>query len=184
MTKFKSAIKSLLGITLSIIFLITMPLMVYAADPYLSYGCQYGDITVKPYSSLYNSTWVTILDNGRGAWNSSSANVSISTSSSSNNTLEAANYSDTWYGLNTQTYNTSTGYTTKFVIKVNARTISNDATNFSNFAKSTVAHEFGHSFWLCDNPSTTSSSLMKHSRDRNTMTTPQTFDINNVNAKY
>ena len=40
-------------------------------------------------------------------------------------------------------------YTTKFTIKVNARTISADATNFNNFAKSTVTHEFGHVFWLC-----------------------------------
>lgn len=58
----------------------------------------------------------------------------------------ADKYDDTWYGLTSQTYNSSTGYTTKFTIKVNARTISADATNFNNFAKSTVTHEFGHVF--------------------------------------
>ncbi|RGR55611.1 hypothetical protein [Agathobacter rectalis] len=96
----------------------------------------------------------------------------------------ADKYNDTWYGLTSQTYNSSTGYTTKFTIKVNARTISEDATNFNNFAKSTVTHEFGHVFWLCDNPNTSKSSIMKYSRNRNSMTAPQTFDVDNVNAKY
>ena len=73
--------------------------------------------------------------------------------------------------------------TTKFTIKVNARTISADATNFNNFAKSTVTHEFGHVFWLCDNPNTSKSSIMKYSRNSG-MTAPQTFDVDNVNAKY
>lgn len=179
--------KIILCLLMSIMMISINEISVMAADPYLSHGCEHGDIKVKPYSSLYNSIWVSILDNGRSAWNNSSANVSIYTNTSSENVLEAARYNDTWYGLNTQTYNTSTGYTTKFIIQVNARTISNDATDFNNFAKSTVAHEFGHSFWLCDNPTTSSTStksLMKYSRDRNTLTTPQTFDINNVNAKY
>lgn len=43
------------------------------------------------------------------------------------------------------------------------------ATIFSNFAKGTVAHEFGHVFWLCDNPSTAEPSLMKYSNDFNTV---------------
>lgn len=99
-----------------------------------------------------NYAWVRIIDDGIAAWNDSGANVSITTSSSSDNTIEPARYNDTWYGLTTQTC--------------------------------TVAHEFGHVFWLCDNPNTTKPSLIKHSRDRNTMMTPQQFDIDNVNAKY
>ena len=174
----------LMAVTIAFVITLLPTLKVYAADPYLNCGCQYGSISVKSYSNSYNSTWVSILDSGRSAWTSSSANVSISTSSSSVNRLEAGRYDDTWYGINESSYNPSTGYITSFTIKINARTISNDATNFSNFAKSTVVHEFGHSFWLCDNPSTSSSSIMKYSRDRNSMTTPQTFDINNVNAKY
>lgn len=50
---------------------------------------------------------------------------------------------------NTKNSEYESKYTTKFTIKVNARTISADATNFNNFAKSTVTHEFGHVFWLC-----------------------------------
>lgn len=172
------------GMILALALAFHFSLAVFAADPYNNYGSQSGNISVQSYSSSYNSTWVGYLDNGRAAWNNSTANVTISTSSSSSNTIQAAQYADSWYGLCTQTYNTSTGYTTQFTIQINARTIAADATNNANFAKSTIAHEFGHVFWLCDNPSTTSSSLMKYTRDRNTLTTPQTFDINNVNAKY
>ena len=184
MKRINRLVKTTMAFFLAVVLSIIIPLDVYAADPYLDFGCQYGSISVKSYSNMYNSTWIGILDGGRAAWTNSSANVSISISSYSSNKIEAGRYDDTWYGLNTQTYNTSTGYTTSFVIKINARTISNDATNVTNFAKSTVVHEFGHSFWLCDNPSTSSSSIMKYSRNRNTMTTPQTFDINNVNGKY
>lgn len=176
--------KKLSSIVLIFTLFLGSAALVHAADPFLNYGSKSGSITVKSYANSYNSQWVTIINNARSAWNSSSAKVSISTSSSSNNTIEAAKFNDSWYGLCSQSYNTSTGHTTKFTIKVNARTITKDATNFNSFAKSTVAHEFGHVFWLCDNPSTNSSSLMKHSRNRNNLTTPQTFDINNVNKKY
>lgn len=177
-------LKYLIISTVSFCMVLASSILVYAADPYLSYGSKTGSINVQSYSNKYNDTWVSILNNGISAWNNSRAKVSISKTSSSANTIEAARYDDTWYGLTTQTYNTSTGYTSKFVIKINARTISDDALNFSNFARGTVTHEFGHVFWLCDNPSTTKSSIMKYSRDRNTMTLPQTFDIDNVNAKY
>lgn len=71
-----------------------------------------------------------------------------------------------------------------FDITLNSRTISRDATNVSNFIQSVFVHELGHSIWLRDNPPTTSPSIMSHSRDRDTMTDPQTYDINAVNAKY
>ena len=131
-------------IVLCMIFASTI--VTYAADPYLSFGSKTGNVNVKKYADKYNDTWVSVIDNGISAWNNSSANVSISKSSSSKNSIEASRYNDTWYGLTSQTYNSSTGYTTKFTIKVNARTISEDATNFNNFAKSTVTHEFGHVF--------------------------------------
>ena len=175
--------KKLLGVVTSIAIIFSSSVAVYAADPYLDYGSKTGKVTVKSYSSL-SDDWVSIIDTGIANWNDSSANVSISVSIFSSNKIEAAQYSDTWYGLTTQTYNTSTGYTSKFVIQINSKTISDDATDFTNFAISTVTHEFGHVFWLCDNPNTTKSSIMKYSRDRNTMTTPQQFDIDNVNAKY
>lgn len=39
-------------------------------------------------------------------------------------------------------------------------------------------------FGYVDNPNTSKSSIMKYSRNRNSMTAPQTFDVDNVNAKY
>lgn len=177
-------VRKIAAFMLAVGFAFCSTIAVYAADPYIDCGSETGNVTVKSYSSNYNDIWVGIINDGIAAWNDSSANVSISTSSSSNNTIEAARYNDTWYGLTTQSYYVSTGYTTKFTIQINARTIADDATDTQNFATSTVAHEFGHVFWLCDNPNTTEASLMKYSRDRNTMTTPQQFDIDNVNAKY
>lgn len=173
-----------------VVFLLVIGLMlcsviaVYAADPYIACGSETGKVTVKDYASVNNYAWIRIIGDGIAAWNNSSANVSISTSASSDNLIEAARYNDTWYGLTTQECYTSTGYTIKFTIQINARIIDEDATDIFSFATSTVAHEFGHVFWLCDDPNTTKASLMKHSRDRNTMTTPQQFDIDNVNAKY
>lgn len=125
---------------------------------------------------IFASTIVTYAADPYLSFGSKTGNVNVK--------KYADKYNDTWYGLTSQTYNSSTGYTTKFTIKVNARTISADATNFNNFAKSTVTHEFWHVFWLCDNPNTSKSSIMKYSRNRNGMTAPQTFDVDNVNAKY
>lgn len=87
-----------------------------------------------------------------------------------------ADFFDCEYKLNSQSYN--------FCVKINANTIEHDATNTSNFVMSTITHEFGHVFRLCDNPSTSMASIMKYSRNRNTMTGPQQFDIRNVNNIY
>lgn len=167
-----------LGAAVLVLTLIGHPLTAYAADPYLNIGSATAHVSVQKYSNKYNSTWVSIINNGIAAWNNSSAVVSIAVSNSSSNTIEAAQYNDSWYGMTTLTGNS------KYAIKINARTIQNQATNYSNFATSTVVHEYGHVYWLCDNPNTTRASIMKYNRDRNSMTTPQSFDINNVNAKY
>jgi hypothetical protein len=132
------------------------------------------------YPSNLNSTWTTPISSGVLAWNGTPTLVTIGWLSSSPNTITAANYADTWYGLNTQWMSPSYHYT----IQLNATTINKDATNFDNFVKSTTAHEFGHSFRLKDNPNTTLASLMKYSRDRNTLTTPQQYDIDDVNSVY
>ena len=70
-------------------------IVTYAADPYLSFGSKTGNVNVKKYADKYNDTWVSVIDNGISAWNNSSANISISKSSSSKNSIEAARYDDT-----------------------------------------------------------------------------------------
>lgn len=176
--------KKIVAFIVAVGLLLCSFIVVYADDPYINNGSETGNVTVKSYSGDNNYAWVRIIDDGIAAWNNSSANVSISTSSSSDNTIEPARYNDVWYGLTIQECNPSTGYTIKFTIKINARTIADDATDIFNFATSTLSHEFGHVFWLCDDPNTPQPSLMKYRRDRNTMTTPQQFDVDNVNAKY
>ena len=176
--------KKIISLLLVIIVLFRPALVAYASGPYMECGSSTGNISIKSYSNDYDGVWVDMFDAGIEAWNSSSANVTISTTYVNVNTIEAARYNDTWYGHCEYIYNPLTKHIISFDIKINARTISESATNFFNFAKSVIVHEFGHVFWLDDNPSTTEASIMDNNRDRNTMTEPQQYDINNVNAKY
>lgn len=160
-----------------------IPSISYAASPYNTYGLQNGRASVAIRVSSYNPNWATLINNSRITWNNS-ANVNITQNDNSSNWIEAGDYGNDWYGRTIQTYNTNTGYTTQFYIKINGETINQKATNVSNFVMSTMSHEFGHIFWLCDNPVTSNPSIMDYNRNRNTMTSPQQFDISNVNAKY
>jgi hypothetical protein len=117
------------------------------------------------------------MDNAWSTWNSS-AKLEIIKDSAVASTLTVGSY--TWEEYGHYTYNTS-GVRT---IQINSRTINRDATNFTNWVRSTTAHELGHGFCLDDNPSTTSASLMKHSRDRSTVYVPQTYDWNDINTYF
>lgn len=147
---------------------------------YLNYGWPTSNVPIRPYN--HNSTWQRALDNGMASWNGAGAKVSFNKVSGSNNPVYVANYSYGAYGKCIIYY--SGNKITRFTIEMNNRTISRDATNFSNFIQSVFVHELGHAIWLADNPRTSQPSIMKYSRNRNTMTRPQTFDINNVRAKY
>ena len=51
--------------------------------------------------------------------------------------------------------------------------------------QSCFTHELGHGLSLNDDPPTSAnSSIMRHDRNRATVTTPQQYDINDVNAFY
>lgn len=175
--------KKLIGFLCMIIFSMYSVMCVHAAA-FINYGDADDKIEVQSYQNKYGDGWCEVIRKSINAWNNSSANVKISVSDSSKNKMLIRKYDDTWYGLTTQTYSVSTGYTSKFSIKINSRTIKSDAKSYSKFARSTLTHEFGHVFWLADNPSTSRASIMKYSRNRNKMVKPQTFDINNVNQKY
>lgn len=49
-------------IVLCMIFASTI--VIYAADPYLSFGSKTGNVNVKKYADKYNDTWVSVIDNG------------------------------------------------------------------------------------------------------------------------
>lgn len=176
--------KRIIGMICTLVLCLTSINPVYAADPYLNYGAKTGTINVQNYSSKYGKKWTERIDKCITAWNNSGANVNISISTNSKNIIESAEYSDTWYGSTNQVYNKKTGYTSQFTIRINRRTIKQAAEKYGMFARSTLVHEIGHVFWLCDNPSTNKASIMKYNRNRNTMVKPQTVDVDNVNKKY
>ncbi|MFG1872897.1 zinc metalloprotease [Micromonospora arborensis] len=130
-------------------------------------------ISIYPYN--YNSTWMSPLDRSLSNWNVTASPAYFYKDTLSSSTLTVTSYSDTWYG-----YYQACG-TTCMYVRVNSRTINRDASNFSNFVTSVVVHELGHALNLAHNDLT---SIMNHGRNRNSMTTPQSHDVADVNAYY
>lgn len=156
---------------------LTFTFQASAADPYLDYASPSSFTNVQPTN--YNDQWNPSIINAISAWNSSPSPAAIAYNTSSPNYIIAQQFSDSWYGLCAQYHGTY-----HYTISLNSESISADADNFGNFVQSCLVHEYGHVFWLCDNPDTTDTTIMDYGRDRNTMIDPQTFDINNVNAIF
>lgn len=129
--------KKKLSLTLVLLCVLIMlgSATIYAA--YLSYGWPNSNIPIRPYS--YNDTWQGPMDQSLSNWNNSNAGVTFSKDSSSRNTITADRFDYGAYGYNYATYVGS--ILTKFDIELNARTISFDANNFSNFVQSVFVHE-------------------------------------------
>lgn len=136
-------------------------------------GQQSANMPVYPYN--YNSTWQTPMNQALSNWNATASPAYIHKYSGSGSRIYAASYSDTWYGHYTRCGDAC------FYIKLNARTISRDANNFSNYVTSVLVHELGHGLNLAHNSVT---SIMNSSRNRDTMTKPQSHDVSDVNAYY
>ena len=153
--------------------LLTLSTNIVFAETDPDWGSQSPSINV-PINN-YNDTWKDPMLAAAAAWNGTPTLVTVGTLSSSSNQVLAASYSDTWYG------EASSANPGPFTIKLNSRTINRDARNFYNFVKSTLVHEYGHIFCL---DHTSQTSIMKTSRNRDTMTNPQQFDIDEVNSVY
>ncbi|MGX9808846.1 matrixin family metalloprotease (plasmid) [Exiguobacterium acetylicum] len=80
-----------------------------------------------------------------------------------------------YFGKMNTTYNSS-NIVTKFAGYLNDYAVKN-----SNVAQSAGVHELGHAFGIAHNSGT---SIMNSSRDRNSMITPQTDDVNGVKSIY
>lgn len=132
-----------------------------------------------------NSTMSSLFDQSRGNWNSAGVGAGISKNLSSAHAMRAGSYTNEWYGLYSSTGNRALK-TTKFNVYVNTRTLYRDMPNkvSTTWYLSTGTHELGHALSLADNPSTSSASLMKHSRNRSTIYKPQTYDKNEVKRIY
>ena len=133
------------------------------------------------YTPSYNSVWSDPLTIARSEWNNPFCGVLVgSTTSTTESTLTVVNSSDSWYGLCIQ----EVASPFMFSIMLNSRTIAADAITFSSFVRSVVVHELGHVFWLKDNPNTSRQSIMKGSRNRNTMVSEQAYDREDVDAIF
>lgn len=177
--KRKNSIVYKIIISLLLLAVICTPL--FANASYIGTGSPTLSVTCKKPN--YNDVFMSLIEAATNAWNTSGCGANITmTTGSCDNKLYAGSYPDSWYGLNTPWVNPY-----KFEIKINTRTITNDATNYNNFVMAVIVHEFGHVYWLADNPNTQSSSIMKYNNNGmnyNTTWTPQQFDIYNVMAAY
>ncbi|MFC4114387.1 hypothetical protein [Nonomuraea zeae] len=136
-------------------------------------GQDIASIHMYPFS--YNSTWQTPMNKALANWNATSSPANFYKNSNSGSTITVKSYSNTWYG----NYQRCGGMC--MYVRLNSRTINRDASNFSNFVTSTLVHEFGHALNLAHNSGT---SIMNTSRNRNSMTKPQSHDVADVNAYY
>lgn len=174
-------ISTLLLTCILAVFIFIKPIPVKA--DYLSYGYKSTMLTVNNQPIESNPTLNNAYISAAMSWDYNNT-ATMAPWVKSKNTIVEASGAHSWYGLCEQTYDTSTGYTTKFTISINYTLIKHDATNLDHFLQSTICHEMGHVYWLADNPNTTRSSIMKYSRDRNTMYKPQSYDEEEVNRKY
>lgn len=133
-------------------------------------------------ANTVNSTYQTYFQQAAARWTQSAAQTAIGRVTSSGNNMTAGNYSQSWYGLYTPY---GTRGTRSFNIQVNSRTlIADGGSNSTNWIASTSTHELGHALSLGDNPNTSQSSLMKHSRNRATVIGPTSYDTQEVNGIY
>lgn len=130
-----------------------------------------------------NDVWKNYFSRAAQRWSNNTAmDADIGFVTISGNKMTAANYSQSWYGMYTP-YGIRSLRT--FLIQVNSRTLIVDGgSNSSLWIASTSTHELGHALSLADNPSTTRASLMKHSRNRTLIISPQSYDVDEVNRIY
>lgn len=154
------------------------PIIAHAED---TFECYNGGLTTKAQAVAYgavNSTWAAYFDTARSRWANAGVGASFAKISFATSSITAGRYSDSWFGI----YMPHGSY---YSIKVNIRSLDAKTSNASTFAlwsKSTSTHELGHALRLPDNPPTTKTSLMSHSRDRSKVGSPTAYD--KANVKY
>lgn len=135
--------------------------------------------------SLYSIKYSSVdNDNGicyQGAKNwTTAAGTTMTQDSSASNKCYYRDLPETWYGLYTP-------YNTYFKIELNKSQLSADFSgSIWNASVSSATHEFGHAQYLGDHDTASgenvykTTSIMSYSRDRTTMTTPQSHDLSDL----
>jgi len=144
------------------------------------------------------TAWANTYQRGIDHWNNSSASSSnnpttgVQISVVSNNTqnnLRTFHQPDPFFPVGQiETFESGTpGLVSSFNMYLNTARVGADT---SRRAESTVVHEFGHAFWLRDNPSRPTGlsrrpqSIMDTNRNRDEVFRPQPMDINHVLLGY
>lgn len=166
--------KVLRSLFLSVIVFVALTPYVSAFNYLLSdTGYQYRNADIN---TCYVSNYPTQVFSGVGAWGSTYRKMVLS--NTSQNYVYEVYYSDSFLARWTsiQYNNDSINRTIQYTIKMNTRTLAGKS---YNFIKSVFVHECGHALGLADN-NDSSSYLMSHTRNRENIYSPQTYDINAV----
>jgi len=161
------------------VMLLTLGSMTSIAYAYvtISYGYITAQIEVKNRSAYSN-----VFDKSLTEWYYTPTPAWIKEVVVSNNSIGDGVYADGWngqYSADSLQY-VFWGRATSFTISLNRRILVNES---DNFKQSVMVHELGHALGLDDNPPQ-SQSIMRYDRDRNTMISPQSDDIDGVNYYY
>jgi hypothetical protein len=165
--------------------LLALPASLLTAAPaqatYYDGGMPDAHFYIQPYE--YNDLWQPALDQALANWFNTPTPAWIEKSENAASSLNASFFDDTWYGLYMPFGERDSGR--HFEIRLNSRTIARDAVDFPGFVTGVFVHELGHALSMHDNPPVDSdASIMRHDRDRETMRTPQQYDIDEVNNIY
>ena len=151
---------------------------------YWSGGLPVAQFTVSNYN--FNDTWQPGMDQALSNWNNTATPAMITKSSSPKGKIYAQQYADGWYGL--YVYSGARDSSRTFTIQLNARTIAaaqkSYGGTFKNWVTAIFVHELGHGLSLKDNPSTSSSTIMKYRTNWSTLTKPTSYDTTDVNKIY
>jgi hypothetical protein len=166
-----------IGIILTLLFGLTLNVSAYVLQ---NIGYADSDIDYKSNSNV-GSIYLTAMSSAKNHWNNAGCDGTVSSSTVSANYIENFAGSTTVYGRYTalELNNQTTHRATWFKIGLNSDLFPNMTTNAQI---SVCVHELGHAMSLYD--LTSGTAIMNTNRNRNLMYTPQTDDINGVNASW
>ncbi|SFE87446.1 Matrixin [Paenibacillus algorifonticola] len=179
--------KSLLTVTTLILmtFIFTSSALAYSFTGHTWSKTNGNTYNVSVKYATTNTTYRAAFDSAVSDWNSSQSKIKFNLSALNVSSLNKVGTQDvdnpSLYGVCITYPISGTAKISYFTADLN---IGNpNVVNYSKTRRSTAGHELGHALGL-DHVSVLVTAIMNSSRDRETVYTPQTDDINGVNALY